>query len=70
MDSCFSGLLLRLRGLEIVPGEGAGTKSPNMKPALGVRQVLTAGGEGEVVVEMRGHGLFTGVLLDGLGGGG
>jgi hypothetical protein len=60
MDSCFSGLLLRLRG---VPGTdfAAYTSSP-------VRQVLTAGSEGEEVVEVKGHGLFTRALLTGLDG--
>jgi hypothetical protein len=61
MDACFSGLLLQLRGdtLREPPGE------LTMAPA---RQVLTAGSEGEKVVETSGHGLFTKALVSGLTG--
>jgi hypothetical protein len=61
MDACFSGLLLQLRGeaLNDLPGEL--TTAP-------ARQVLTAGGEGEKVVETSGHGLFTKALVSGLTG--
>jgi hypothetical protein len=58
MDSCFSGLLLsRTRG-------GA----PDDPTTVKARQVLTAGSEGEKVVEVAGHGLFTKMLLAGLEG--
>ena len=61
MDSCFSGLLLRLRGT-------APAQDYALKTQTRVRQVLTAGSEGEEVVEVEGHGLFTRVLLEGLDG--
>jgi uncharacterized caspase-like protein len=61
MDACFSGLLLRLRG-EALGG------SPLQLTTLPVRQVLTAGSEGEKVVEAGGHGLFTKAFLRGLAG--
>jgi uncharacterized caspase-like protein len=62
MDSCFSGLILRTRG-----------KSPEdysimEQTTARARQVLTAGSEGEEVVEVSGHGLFTKVLIEGLEG--
>lgn len=58
MDSCFSGLLMpRTRG-----------ESPTDPTGIPARQILTAGGEGEQVVELGGHGLFTKVLLAGLEG--
>lgn len=60
MDSCFSGLLMRLRGVS-----GTDFASYTRAP---VRQVLTAGSEGEEVVEIKGHGLFTKALLTGLDG--
>jgi uncharacterized caspase-like protein len=62
MDSCFSGLLLRLRG-----AAAAEYAYPELT-ARRVRQVLTAGNEGEEVVEVGGHGLFTKALLAGLDG--
>jgi uncharacterized caspase-like protein len=52
IDACFSGVLQRMR---LVPREKT-------------RQVLTAGSEGEQVVELGGHGLFTKSLLEGLAG--
>lgn len=52
IDACFSGVLQRMR---LVPREKT-------------RQVLTAGSEGEQVVEIGGHGLFTKSLLEGLAG--
>jgi uncharacterized caspase-like protein len=52
IDACFSGLLRQMI----------------LKPTLLTRQVLTAGSEGEQVVELGGHGLFTKSLLDGLAG--
>jgi Caspase domain len=61
MDACFSGLLLRLRG-EALGG------SPLQLTSAAVRQVLTAGSEGEKVAESGGHGLFTKSLLRGLSG--
>ncbi len=61
MDSCFSGLLLRLRG-------SAPAQDYTLKTQTRVRQVLTAGSEGEEVVEVEGHGLFTRALLQGLDG--
>jgi hypothetical protein len=62
MDACFSGLLLRLRGGFADDGGALGlTTAPT-------RQVLTAGAEGEKVVELEGHGLFTKSLLSGLEG--
>jgi Caspase domain len=61
MDACFSGLLLRFRG-ETLDG------SPLQKTTEPVRQVLTAGGEEEKVVESGGHGLFTKSFLRGLSG--
>jgi uncharacterized caspase-like protein len=58
-DSCFSGLLLkRFRG-----------DAPRDPTTVETRQVLTAGDQGEQVVEVSGHGLFTKVLLEGLEGG-
>ncbi len=62
MDSCFSGLLLNLRG-EAVTADSF--EELTMDQA---RQVLTAGSAGEQVVELEGHGLFTNVLLTGLDG--
>lgn len=62
MDSCFSGLLLRMRGES--PGEYPFLEQTTVR----VRQVLTAGSEGEEVVEVGGHGLFTKVLLEALEG--
>ena len=59
MDSCFSGMLLQLRG------ETAADSDPTTRKA---RQVLTAGQAGEKVGEFKGHGLFTKVLLEGLDG--
>jgi Caspase domain len=61
MDTCFSGLLLRLRGEAKDESFIAQTSAP-------ARQVLTAGGEGEQVAEVGGHGLFTSALLAGLEG--
>jgi hypothetical protein len=61
MDSCFSGLLLRLRG---IPDAYAGMEQTTAR----VRQVLTAGSEGEQVAEVEGHGLFTKMLIAGLQG--
>ena len=59
LDSCFSGLL-RLRGGGLDAYDAmASTTAP-------VRQVLTAGSEGEQVAEVAGHGLFTRILIDGL----
>jgi hypothetical protein len=52
IDACFSGLLRQMI----------------LKPTPLTRQVLTAGSEGEQVVELGGHGLFTKSLLDGLAG--
>jgi hypothetical protein len=63
MDACFSGLLLRLRGVD--PADRT-VMELTTAPA---RQVLTAGAEGEQVVEFGGHGLFTKSLLVGLEGG-
>jgi uncharacterized caspase-like protein len=60
MDSCFSGLLLQLRGETEADFSAQTTRK--------ARQVLTAGQAGEKVGEFRGHGLFTQVLLDGLDG--
>jgi uncharacterized caspase-like protein len=61
MDACFSGLLLRLRGESL--------HNPHLElTTVPARQVLTAGTEGEMVVEMGGHGLFTKSLLSGLTG--
>ena len=62
MDSCFSGLLLRLRGG--APDAYAGMEQTTAR----VRQVLTAGSEGEQVAEVEGHGLFTKMLIAGLQG--
>ncbi len=62
MDSCFSGLLLRLRGG--APDAYAGMEQTTAR----VRQVLTAGSEGEQVAEVEGHGLFTKLLIAGLQG--
>jgi hypothetical protein len=61
MDACFSGLLLGMRG-QALGG------SPLQSTTMPVRQVLTAGSEGEKVVESGGHGLFTKSLLRGLSG--
>jgi uncharacterized caspase-like protein len=61
MDACFSGLLLGMRGQAL-------SGSPLQSTTMPVRQVLTAGGEGEKVVESGGHGLFTKSLLRGLSG--
>jgi Caspase domain len=61
MDACFSGLLLRLRG------EALNNRPVDLTTAL-ARQVLTAGGEGEMVSEIGGHGLFTKALMSGLAG--
>ncbi len=63
MDSCFSGLLLRLRS------GGAANRADYTKHTTDrARQVLTAGGEAEEVAEAGGHGLFTRLFLDGLDG--
>lgn len=62
MDSCFSGLLLTIP-------RGGVADDYRLQTAAPVRQVLTAGDEGELVVEKEGHGLFTKVLLAGLDGG-
>ena len=62
MDSCFSGLLLRLRR---GPAAAADFTQYTTDRA---RQVLTAGDEAEEVVEAGGHGLFTRLFLDGLDG--
>jgi hypothetical protein len=62
LDSCFSGLLLRLRGG--VPDAYGGMAQTTAR----VRQVLTAGSEGEQVGEVQGHGLFTNLLITGLQG--
>jgi hypothetical protein len=62
IDSCFSGLLL--------PRGGAAADDAFARlTAVRARQVLTAGSQGEEVVEVGGHGLFTKVLLEGLHGG-
>ena len=61
MDACFSGLLLRFRG-EALDDPPAGLTTAQ------ARQVLTAGSEGEKVVESGGHGLFTKSLMSGLVG--
>jgi Caspase domain len=62
MDACFSGLLLRnFRGEAL-------NDSPMKLTIAPARQVLTAGAEGEKVVETGGHGLFTKSLLSGLTG--
>jgi hypothetical protein len=62
MDSCFSGLLLRVRG------DGAQAYHALEGTQAEARQVLTAGSAGEKVVEFSGHGLFTKVLLEALQG--
>jgi uncharacterized caspase-like protein len=61
MDACFSGLLLQLRGEAL-------NDPPLEFTTVPARQVLTAGAEGEKVVETGGHGLFTKLLLSGLAG--
>jgi uncharacterized caspase-like protein len=61
MDACFSGLLLRFRGESLDNPPFDLTTAP-------ARQVLTAGSEGEKVVESGGHGLFTKSLMSGLTG--
>jgi hypothetical protein len=62
MDACFSGLLLRnFRGAAL-------DDSPMKLTIAPVRQVLTAGAEGEKVFETGGHGLFTRSLVSGLTG--
>jgi Caspase domain len=61
MDACFSGLLLQLRGEAL-------NEPPVELTTVPARQVLTAGAEGEKVVESSGHGLFTKSLLSGLAG--
>ena len=61
MDACFSGLLLQLRGEAL-------NDPPAELTTVPARQVLTAGAEGEKVVETAGHGLFTKSLLSGLAG--
>jgi caspase domain-containing protein len=62
MDACFSGLLLQnFRGV-------TRNDSPMKLTISPARQVLTAGAEGEKVVETGGHGLFTKSLLSGLTG--
>jgi hypothetical protein len=61
MDACFSGLLLRVRG------EALGAPPAELTTAA-ARQVLTAGSEGELVVESGGHGLFTKAFINGLAG--
>ncbi|MBI4641634.1 MAG: caspase family protein [Candidatus Tectomicrobia bacterium] len=68
MDSCFSGLLLNLRGISAVREESTGTSSPATQIIARARQVLTAGGAGEPVTEVGGHGLFTKLFLEGLQG--
>jgi hypothetical protein len=62
LDACFSGLLLRMRG------DGTAADAVLEGTTAPVRQVLTAGSEGEQVVEFDGNGLFTKVLLSGLQG--
>jgi hypothetical protein len=64
MDSCFSGLLTQVRGLQVAPIQ----RHYALHTQFPVRQVLTAGSEGEEVVEVGGHGLFTKALLQGLDG--
>ena len=64
-DACYSGYGAK-RDLGVVPVGGGPPLS--RVGALTARQVLTAGGKGERVVEEGGQGLFTRILLRGLEG--
>lgn len=64
MDSCYSGLALSRSGGVATGLEGYLEKVSAMRSV----QIITAGGQNEQAKEAEGHGLFTKVLLDGLGG--
>lgn len=64
MDACYSGLVL-----ESYRGIGSNVAGYLEKvTSVPVRQIITAGGDGEIVVELPdiGHGLFTYKLIEGL----
>ena len=60
-DACYSGLLTNARGREAI-----GEHTLAQLSATRARQVMTAGGRGQVSLEMSaiGHGAFTGKLLE------
>ena len=60
-DACYSGLLTNARGREAI-----GEHTLSQLSATRARQVMTAGGRGQISLEMSqiGHGAFTGKLLE------
>jgi len=70
MDCCYGGLLLRAAGKEVEPAERADYSFLRTIANWQVRQVLTAGGKGQPVIDggLGGHSVFTGRLIQGLKG--
>jgi uncharacterized caspase-like protein len=65
IDACYSGLALQRGGHPVAyPVQ----RYLEKLTALPARQILTAGGKGEQVAEIGGHGLFTRQLLEALDG--
>jgi uncharacterized caspase-like protein len=70
MDCCYGGLLLRSGQKEIEPEKNADYSFLKTIANWQVRQVLTAGGKGQPVIDggLGGHSVFTGRLIQGLNG--
>jgi len=70
MDCCYGGLLLREGVSDKSPGNRADYNYLRSLAKQRVRQVLTAGGQGQPVLDggLSGHSVFTGRLVQGLKG--
>jgi hypothetical protein len=70
MDCCYGGLLLRSGEKEMEPEKNADYSFLKSLANWRVRQVLTAGGKGQPVIDggLDGHSVFTGRLIQGLKG--
>ena len=70
MDCCYGGLLLRSGMKEMEPEKNANYNFLKTIANWQVRQVLTAGGRGQPVIDggLGGHSVFTGRLIQGLNG--
>ncbi|MBN1782542.1 caspase family protein [bacterium] len=70
MDCCYGGLLLRGPEKSLTPSEKANYAFLQNLAEKRVRQVLTAGGQGQPVLDggLGGHSVFTGRLIQGLDG--
>ena len=67
MDACFGGLLLSTRGIGVEPSHKTAYLEEITREQ--VRQIITAGGEGEEVLDeggLYGHSVFTGRFIEAL----